>query len=179
MVEFLTTAECLGERLGHGIARHLPVSGEGDEGAPQTSPVLPIQALQPACGRHQRTLNHTSTGRGSGARNPDLQRRQVAGPQVYALGALGACPSRIGLVPVGVRTGGRTSVETMKVYNLTIQENGHSRRSVYEDRDEALKRLPDATAAELDAKLDEVVRAPALPRLTERLPDEIVPVRHH
>jgi hypothetical protein len=67
----------------------------------------------------------------------------------------------------------------MKVYNLTIQENGHSRRSVYEDRDEALKRLPDATAAELDAKLDEVVRAPALPRLTERLPDEIVPVRHH
>src|SRR5215218_9380887 len=50
----------------------------------------------------------------------------------------------------------------MKVYHLTIRENGHSRRFVFEDRDEALKRLADATAAGLDAKLDEVVRAPAL-----------------
>jgi hypothetical protein len=66
----------------------------------------------------------------------------------------------------------------MKVYHLTIQENGHSRRFVYRDRDEALKRLADATAAGLDAKLDEVVRAPALPKPTERLPDEIVPARH-
>ena len=66
----------------------------------------------------------------------------------------------------------------MKVYHLTIQENGHSVRFVYEDHDEALTRLADAIAAGLDAKLDEVVRAPALPKPTERLPDEIVPVRH-
>ena len=51
--------------------------------------------------------------------------------------------------------------------NLTIQENGHSRRFVYEDHDVALTRLADATAAGLDAKLDEVVRAPALPKPTE------------
>jgi hypothetical protein len=43
---------------------------------------------------------------------------------------------------------------------------------------EALTRFADAIAAGLDAKLDEVVRAPALPKPTERLPDEIVPVRH-
>jgi hypothetical protein len=55
----------------------------------------------------------------------------------------------------------------MQVYHLTIHENGHSRRFVYEDRDEALKRLADAIAAGLDAKLDEVVRAPALPKPTE------------
>ena len=66
----------------------------------------------------------------------------------------------------------------MKVYHLTIQENGHSVRFVYEDHDEALTRLADAIAAGLDAKLDEVVRAPAFPKPTERLPDEIVPVRH-
>ena len=36
-------------------------------------------------------------------------------------------------------------METMKVYHLTIQENGHSRRFVYEDHDEALKRLASAT----------------------------------
>ena len=70
---------------------------------------------------------------------------------------------RNGLVPVGVRTE-RTSMEAMQVYHLTIQENGHSRRFVYEDRDEALTRLADAIAAGLDAKLDEVVRAPALPK---------------
>ena len=66
----------------------------------------------------------------------------------------------------------------MQVYHLTIQENGHSRRFVYEDRDEALTRFADAIAAGLDAKLDEVARAPALPKPAERLPDEIVPVRH-
>ena len=69
-------------------------------------------------------------------------------------------------------------MDAMQVYHLTIQENGHSRRFVYEDRDEALKRFADATAAGLDAKLDEVARAPALPKPTERLPDEIAPVRH-
>jgi hypothetical protein len=58
-------------------------------------------------------------------------------------------------------------METMKVYHMTIQENGHSRRFVYEDHDEALKRLADATAAGLDAKLDEVVRTPTLPKPTE------------
>ena len=58
-------------------------------------------------------------------------------------------------------------MEAMQVYHLTIQENGHSRRFVYEDHDEALTRLADATAAGLDAKLDEVVRAPALPKPTE------------
>ncbi|OFW79621.1 MAG: hypothetical protein A2Z48_00440 [Actinobacteria bacterium RBG_19FT_COMBO_70_19] len=66
----------------------------------------------------------------------------------------------------------------MQVYHLTIQENGHSRRFVYEDRDEALTRFADAIAAGLDAKLDEVVRGPAAPKPTERLPEEIVPVRH-
>jgi len=69
-------------------------------------------------------------------------------------------------------------MEAMQVYHLTIQENGHSRRFVYEDRDEALTRFADAIAAGLDAKLDEVERGPALPEPTERLPDEIVPVRH-
>ena len=69
-------------------------------------------------------------------------------------------------------------MEAMQVYHLTIQENGHSRRFVYEDRDEALTRLADAIAAGLDAKLDEVVRAPAVPKPTERLPDESVSVRH-
>jgi hypothetical protein len=58
-------------------------------------------------------------------------------------------------------------MEAMRVYHLTIQENGHSRRFVYEDRDEALTRFADAIAAGLDAKLDEVVRAPALPKPTE------------
>jgi hypothetical protein len=52
----------------------------------------------------------------------------------------------------------RISVEALKVYHLTIQENGHSRRFVYEDRDQALTRLADAIAAGLDARLDEVVR---------------------
>jgi hypothetical protein len=64
----------------------------------------------------------------------------------------------------------------MQVYQLTIQENGHSRRFVYEDRDEALTRFADALAAGLDAKLDEVLRASAPPKPTESLPDEIVPV---
>lgn len=66
----------------------------------------------------------------------------------------------------------------MQVYHLTIQENGHSVRFVYEDREEALTRFADAIAAGLDAKLDEVVRGPALPKPTEGLPDEIEPVRH-
>jgi hypothetical protein len=52
----------------------------------------------------------------------------------------------------------RMSVEAMKVYHLTIQENGHSRRFVYEDRDQALTRLAEAITAGLDARLDEVVR---------------------
>jgi hypothetical protein len=52
----------------------------------------------------------------------------------------------------------RIGVEAMKVYHLTIQENGHSRRFVYEDRDQALTRLADAIAAGLEARLDEVVR---------------------
>jgi hypothetical protein len=52
-------------------------------------------------------------------------------------------------------------MEAMQVYHLTIQEKGHSRRFVYEDRDEALTRFAGATAAGLDAKLDEVVRAGA------------------
>jgi signal transduction histidine kinase len=66
-------------------------------------------------------------------------------------------------------------MEAMQVYHLTIQENGHSRRFVYEDRDEALARFAEAIAAGLDAKLDEVVRASTLPKPT----DKIVPVGHH
>jgi len=58
-------------------------------------------------------------------------------------------------------------MEAVQVYHLTIQENGYSRRFVYADRDEARARLADATAAGLDAKLDEVVRGPALPKPTE------------
>jgi hypothetical protein len=58
-------------------------------------------------------------------------------------------------------------MEAMQVYHLTIRENGHSRRFVYEDHDEALAHLAAAIAAGLDAKLDEVVRAPALPKSTE------------
>jgi hypothetical protein len=42
-------------------------------------------------------------------------------------------------------------MEAMQVYHLTIQEKGHSRRFVYEDRDEALTPLAGATAAGLDA----------------------------
>jgi hypothetical protein len=57
-------------------------------------------------------------------------------------------------------------MEAMQVYHLTIRENGHSRRFVYEDHDEALAHLAAAIAAGLDAKLDEVVRAPALPKPT-------------
>src|SRR3989442_7588782 len=68
-------------------------------------------------------------------------------------------------------------MEAMHVYHLTIQENGHLRRFVFEDRDEALTRFADAIAAGLDAKLDEVVRVPAFPKPTKRVPDEIVPVR--
>ena len=37
---------------------------------------------------------------------------------------------------VRVRTDAGPSMEAMQVYHLTIQENGHSRRFVYEDRDE-------------------------------------------
>ena len=59
-------------------------------------------------------------------------------------------------------------MEVMQVYHLTIQENGHSRRFVYEDHNEALKRLADATAAGFDAKLEEVVRAPVLRKPTKR-----------
>ena len=55
------------------------------------------------------------------------------------------------------------------------QENGHSRRFVYEDGDEALTCFADVIAAGLDTKLDQV--APALTKPTERLPDEIEPVR--
>jgi hypothetical protein len=58
-------------------------------------------------------------------------------------------------------------MEAMQVYHLTIQENGHSRRFGYEDRDEALPRFADAIAAGLDAKLDEVVRPPAPPTPTD------------
>ena len=46
----------------------------------------------------------------------------------------------------------------------------HSRRFAYEDRDEALTRFAGATAVGLDAKLDEVVRAPALPKPTLERP---------
>jgi hypothetical protein len=60
--------------------------------------------------------------------------------------------------PVGRELRERMSVEAMKVYHLTIQENGHSRRFVYEDRDQALTRLAEAITAGLDARLDEVVR---------------------
>ncbi len=59
-------------------------------------------------------------------------------------------------------------MEAMQVYHLTIQENGHSRRFVFEDRDEEMTRLADAIAAGLDAKLEEIVRAPALPKPTKR-----------
>jgi hypothetical protein len=61
-------------------------------------------------------------------------------------------------------------MEAMQVYHLTIQENGHSRRFVYEDRDEALMRLADAIAAGLDAKLDEVVRGFGTPSGKEHTP---------
>ena len=54
-------------------------------------------------------------------------------------------------------------MEAKKVYHLTIQENGHSRRFVYEDRDQALTRLADAITAGLDARLDEVARHAADP----------------
>jgi signal transduction histidine kinase len=69
-------------------------------------------------------------------------------------------------------------MEAMQVYHLTIQENGHSRRFVYEDRDEALTRFADAIAAGLDAKLDEVERAGVPEADREVAKDEIVPVRH-
>ena len=58
----------------------------------------------------------------------------------------------------------------MQVYHLTIQENGHSRRFVYEDRDEAQMRFVDAIAAGLDAKLDEVVRGFETPSRKEHTP---------
>lgn len=44
--------EALGERLGDGVARHLTVSGEGENGAPQALPVLPVEAIQLFIGLH-------------------------------------------------------------------------------------------------------------------------------
>jgi hypothetical protein len=58
----------------------------------------------------------------------------------------------------------------MHVYHLTIQENGHSRRFVFEDHDEALARCAAAIAAGLDAKLDEVVRGFRTPSRREHIP---------
>src|SRR5512132_4010006 len=75
-----------------------------------------------------------------------------------------------GLVQVGVRADERNRMEAMHVYHLTIRENGHSRRFVYEDHDEALTRFADAIAAGLDAKLDEVVRGFRTPSRREHTP---------
>ena len=70
-------------------------------------------------------------------------------------------------------------MEDMQVYHLTIQENGHSRRFVYEDRDEALRRLADAIAAGLDAKLDEVVRGSGTPSRKEPTPMQALRIANY
>ena len=70
-------------------------------------------------------------------------------------------------------------MEAVQVYHLTIQENGHSRRFVYEDRDEALTRLADAIAAGLDAKLDVVVRGFATPPRKEHTPMQALRVSNY
>jgi heme-degrading monooxygenase HmoA len=67
----------------------------------------------------------------------------------------------------------------MQVYQLTIQENGHSRRFVYEDRDEALTRFADAIAAGLDAKLDEVVRSSETPSRKEHTPMQALRIANY
>jgi len=70
-------------------------------------------------------------------------------------------------------------MEAMQVYHLTIQENGHSRRFVYEDRDEALRRLADAIAAGLDAKLDEVVRGFGTPSSKQHTPMQALRIANY
>ena len=70
-------------------------------------------------------------------------------------------------------------MEAVQVYHLTIQENGRSRRFVYEDRDEALTRFADAIAAGLDAKLDEVVRGFATPPRKEHTPMQALRVSNY
>ena len=70
-------------------------------------------------------------------------------------------------------------MEAMQVYHLTIQENGHSRRFVYEDRDEALTRFADAIAAGLDAKLDEVVRGFGTPSRKENTPMQALRIANY
>ena len=70
-------------------------------------------------------------------------------------------------------------MEAMQVYHLTIQENGHSRRFVYEDRDEALRRLADAIAAGLDAKLDEVVRGFGTPSRKQHTPMQALRIANY
>ena len=72
-----------------------------------------------------------------------------------------------------------TSMEAMQVYHLTIQENGHSRRFVYEDRDEALTHFADAIAAGLDAKLDEVVRGFGTPSRKEHIPKQALRIANY
>ena len=72
-----------------------------------------------------------------------------------------------------------TSMEAMQVYHLTIQENGHSRRFVYEDRDEALTRFADAIAAGLEAKLDEVVRGFGTPSRKEHTPMQALGIANY
>ena len=67
----------------------------------------------------------------------------------------------------------------MWVYHLTIQENGHSWRFVFEDRDEALTRFADATAAGLDARLDEVVRGFGTPFRKEHAPMQALGVANY
>jgi hypothetical protein len=70
-------------------------------------------------------------------------------------------------------------MEAMHVYHLTIQENGHSSRFVYEDRDEALTRFADAIAAGLDARLDEVVRGFATPSGKEYTPTQALRIANY
>jgi hypothetical protein len=66
IAEFIPATEGLCERFSYRIARHFAISGESHEGAPQTGAVLPVEALEPVLGRHQRILHHTATGHGSG-----------------------------------------------------------------------------------------------------------------
>ena len=49
-----TQIQALGERLGHGVARHLAVAAEREDRAPQALPVLPVETIQLVIGLHAR-----------------------------------------------------------------------------------------------------------------------------
>lgn len=111
--------QCLRERLGERVARHIPVSRIGEQGPPESGPLLPIEPFQVLVGAHAEILFHSSIGResdpmsyGTGlpGRRSDAPRSRVAGELVSIdalvcrVGAGGAvCRGRAGVQPSRIR----------------------------------------------------------------------------